>query len=111
MDLIKSQEVFDELVKNGHTESALLLRNWGEEDALAKSCRATMEKARSTTGISPSAILNAPGGALKLGPESKPKPAAAIVPAVDTMADRRATNAADQEKARLLVTRNTPKKI
>lgn len=44
MNLVKSQEVFDELVKNGHTESALLLRNWGEEDSLAKSCRVELEK-------------------------------------------------------------------
>ena len=45
MDLVvKAQDVFDTLVKNGHTESALLLRNWGEEDSLAKSCRAELEK-------------------------------------------------------------------
>ena len=42
----KAQDVFDSLIKSGHTESALLLRNWGEEDSLAKSCRAELEKTR-----------------------------------------------------------------
>jgi hypothetical protein len=42
--VIKSQEIFDTLVKSGHTESALLLKNWGEEDSVAKACRELLEK-------------------------------------------------------------------
>jgi hypothetical protein len=44
LKVIKSQEIFDTLVKSGHIESALLLKNWGEEDSVAKACRELLEK-------------------------------------------------------------------
>ena len=50
-EIVKSQEVFDELVKNGHTESALLLKNWGEEDALAKSYREYLTKSKKPDSV------------------------------------------------------------